>query len=102
VLLYQPEPANFIRAARQNVCPGGIVAFHELSGHRVCHSLPLAPTFQRVAELLQFAFHNFGPSWDASGRLPEHFLKADLPFPTMFAEVPIGGGGGFTVVCLVG
>jgi len=92
VLLYQSEPANFIRAARQNVCPGGIVAFHELSGYRICHSLPLAPAFQRVAELLQFAFHNFGPSGDAAGRLPEHFLKADLPFPTMFAEVPIGGG----------
>ena len=43
VLMYQPRPAVFIRAARSHVRAGGVVAFHEISLHRGYHSLPSNP-----------------------------------------------------------
>ena len=43
VLMYQPTPAVFIRAARSHVGAGGVVAFHEISLHRGYHSLPSNP-----------------------------------------------------------
>lgn len=31
-------------------------------------------------------------SWDAAGRLIEHFSGAGLAQPTLFSETPVGGG----------
>src|SRR5258708_37941621 len=37
-------------------------------------------------------FRSGASSWDAAGRLVEHFLEAGLPCPELFAETPVGGG----------
>jgi len=37
-------------------------------------------------------FQAGAPSWDAAGRLIEHFFGAGLPQPTLFCETPVGGG----------
>jgi hypothetical protein len=34
----------------------------------------------------------WAPSWDAAGRLVEHFQNAGLASPNLFAELPVGGG----------
>jgi hypothetical protein len=44
-----------------------------------------------MAKLLRIAASAF-PSYDAAGRLLEHFRAADLPHPELFAELPVGGG----------
>jgi SAM-dependent methyltransferase len=92
VLMYQPTPAAFIRAARRHVRAGGVVAFHEISLHRGYHSLPSNPAWEKMAEWLNIGFRSGAPSWDAAGRLVEHFLEAGLPCPELFAEMPVGGG----------
>jgi len=92
VLMYQPTPAAFIRAARRHVREGGVVAFHEISLHRGYHSLPSNPAWEKMAEWLNIGFRSGAPSWDAAGRLVEHFLEAGLPCPELFAEMPVGGG----------
>jgi ubiquinone/menaquinone biosynthesis C-methylase UbiE len=91
VLIHQPSPSDFLRAARQHVRPGGAIAFHEVSCHHELYSLPKAPLFQRMAKLLRVGFSAF-PSYDAAGRLLEHFRMADLPHPELFAEMSVGGG----------
>src|SRR5260221_2346713 len=92
VLMYQPKPAAFIRAARRHVRAGGVVAFHEISLHRGYHSLPSNPAWENMAEWLNIGFRSGAPSWDAAGRLVEHFLEAGLPWPELFAEMTVGGG----------
>ena len=91
VLIHQPSPSDFLRAARRHVRPGGAIAFHEVGCHIELYSLPRAPLFQRMAKLLRIAAGAF-PSYDAAGRLLEHFRAADLPHPELFAELPVGGG----------
>jgi ubiquinone/menaquinone biosynthesis C-methylase UbiE len=91
VLIHQPSPSDFLRAAQRHVRPGGAIAFHEISCHHELYSLPRAPLFQRMAKLLRIGCSAF-PSHDAAGRLLEHFRAADLPHPELFAELPVGGG----------
>jgi ubiquinone/menaquinone biosynthesis C-methylase UbiE len=76
VLIHQPSPSDFLRAAQRLVCPGGAIAFHEVSCHHELYSLPRAPLFQRMSKLLRIGCSAF-PSHDAAGRLLEHFSTAD-------------------------
>jgi len=92
VLMYQPSPSDFIRSASQHVRPGGVIAFHELSFHRNYHALPSYPAWELAAKCLNLAYSVAAPSWDAAGRLVEHFHNAGLMCPTLFAELTIGGG----------
>jgi SAM-dependent methyltransferase len=91
VLIHQPSPSDFLRASRRHVRPGGVIAFHEASCKHDLLSLPWSPLFQRMAELLKIGLRAF-PSYDAGGRLLEHFWAANLPHPELFAEMPVGGG----------
>jgi ubiquinone/menaquinone biosynthesis C-methylase UbiE len=91
VLIHQPSPSDFLRAARRHVRPGGVIAFHEVSCHVDVHSLPTSPLFQRMSKLWRIGCSTF-PSYDAAGRLVEHFRTADLPHPDLFAEALVGGG----------
>ncbi len=91
VLIHQPSPSDFLRAAQRHVRPGGVLAFHEVACHHELRSLPGSPLFQRMARLLRVGLRAL-PSYDAAGRLLEHFRAAELPDPELFAEVPVGGG----------
>jgi 2-polyprenyl-3-methyl-5-hydroxy-6-metoxy-1,4-benzoquinol methylase len=92
VLMYQPSPAAFIRAASRHVRPGGVVAFHEVALHRGYHSLPSYPAWEMMAKCLNLGFSIGAPNWDAAGRLVAHFQAAGLAHPHLFAELPVGGG----------
>jgi len=92
VVMYQPSPAAFIRAASRHVRPGGVVAFYEIALHRGYHSLPSYPAWEMMAKYLNLALSVGAPSWDAAGRLVEHFQNAGLASPHLFAELPVGGG----------
>jgi hypothetical protein len=45
-----------------------------------------------VTEQVLTMFRVGAPSWDAAGRLIEHFSGAGLPPPMLFSETPVGGG----------
>lgn len=93
-MIHQPDPAAFIRAAARHVKPNGVVCFHEISLYRLpgSHSLPNVDTWERMMGLVHTVLSKAAPSADAAGRLVEHFMKAGLPCPDLFAELPVGGG----------
>jgi ubiquinone/menaquinone biosynthesis C-methylase UbiE len=92
VLVYQVDPVAFLRAAARFARPGGSLALHELILDRPFHSRPHVELWQQTADWLLTTFRRGAPSWDATGRLIEHFSSAGLPQPALFSETPVGGG----------
>jgi ubiquinone/menaquinone biosynthesis C-methylase UbiE len=92
VLPYQVDPVGFLRAAAGFATPGGILALHEFIVDRPLPSRPHVALWQQAADWLLTTFRGGLPSWDAAGRLIEHFSSAGLPQPALFSETPVGGG----------
>ncbi len=92
VLVHQPDPSTFIRGAASHVRPKGILAFHEVDLGTEPRSLPQIPLWDRVGEWILTALQAGLPHYDAANRMLEHFYQADLPAPTLFSEIPVGGG----------
>ena len=93
ILLYQPDPSSTIRSLLHSVKPGGIVVFHEFDFHGPHASYPPCPLFDQVNMLVGEVFRRGGaPAFGR--RLGKTFLDAGLPFPTIAAEIIIGGGPG--------
>jgi hypothetical protein len=91
-LPYQVDPVAFLRAAARFATPGGILALHEFIVDRPLHSRPDVALWRQTADWLLTTFRRGVPSWDAAGRLIEHFYNAGLPQPELFSETLIGGG----------
>jgi ubiquinone/menaquinone biosynthesis C-methylase UbiE len=92
VLLYQPNPSSTIRSLLRSVKPGGIVAFHEFDLPGPDASYPPCPLYDQVGTLVGEVFRRGAPP--VGRRLGKTFLDAGLPFPTIAAEIIIGGGSG--------
>jgi ubiquinone/menaquinone biosynthesis C-methylase UbiE len=92
VLVHQVDPVDFLRTAARFAKSGGTLALHEIILDRPVHSRPLVGLWQQTADWLLTTFRNGAPSYDAAGRLVEHFYRAGLPQPVLFCETPVGGG----------
>ena len=92
VLLYQADPIAFLRAAARLAGAGGILALHEVILDRPLGCRPPAELWQQITEQILSTFRIGAPSFDAAGRLIEHFSRAGLPQPMMFSDTPVGGG----------
>lgn len=93
VLLYQPDPSSTIRSLLRSVKPGGIVVFHEFDLPGPDPSYPPCPLYDQVGMLLSEVFRRGGAP-PVGRRLGKTLLDAGLPFPTIAAEIIIGGGSG--------
>lgn len=92
VLIHQPDPAVFLRAAARHVRPGGVLAFHEMDGKRGGRSVPPTALLQQVNEWIKLAMESALPHYDAGSRLAGYFLAAGLPYPELACETPVSGG----------
>jgi SAM-dependent methyltransferase len=92
ILIHQPDPIGFLRAAARLVSPGGSVAFHELRLLQGFDSLPSVPLWQVTGDLILAAMQSALPHHDVGDRLIEFFSEAGLPHPDLFCEIPVGGG----------
>jgi ubiquinone/menaquinone biosynthesis C-methylase UbiE len=94
VLLYQPDPAAAISHAASQVRSGGIVVFHEMNFANPIRSYPDGTLFERMFTLVAETFRRAGFWADLGLHLTRLFLNAGLPWPTIKAEVPVGGEPG--------
>jgi SAM-dependent methyltransferase len=83
---------TFLRGAARLVKRGGVLALHEPILDRMIYSRPNVALWQQTADWILATFRARTPSWDAAGRMIEHFSGAGLAQPKLFSEVPIGGG----------
>ena len=93
VLLYQPDPSSTIRSLLRSVRSGGTVVFHEFDLPGPDASYPPCPLYDQVGMLLGEVFRRGGAP-PCGPRLGKTLLDAGLPFPTIAAEIIIGGGPG--------
>ena len=89
VLVYQPDPARFLRMLASHVRPGGIVAFHEALVTRDLLQLNCGPLWRRVVDVIVAAFATAVRHPDIAARLVETFHDAGLDDATVRCEVLI-------------
>jgi ubiquinone/menaquinone biosynthesis C-methylase UbiE len=94
VLLYQPDAAATLRHLTRFLRPGGIVAFHEPDFTCPTPTTPACDFLDQVLWLVPQAFRLAGLPADFGRHLASTFLGANLPFPSMAAEIPVGGASG--------
>ena len=93
-LLYQPDPAAAVSHAAQQLRNGGIVVFHEMDFANPIRSYPERTLFGAMQMLLAETFRRAGFWPDLGLHITPVFLDAGLPWPTIKAEVPVGGEPG--------
>lgn len=95
ILLYQPDPINAVRHAAKQVRSGGIVVFHEMDFANPIRSYPDGTLFGKLMfGLITDTFRRAGYHADLGLHLTRIFREAGLPWPTIEAEVPVGGEPG--------
>jgi ubiquinone/menaquinone biosynthesis C-methylase UbiE len=94
VLLYQAHPASALRHISAQVKAGGLLIVHELDFGAPAETWPDAPLWSRTYRIMGEAFRRGGNPPDFGKRLARTFLDAGLPWPTIQAEIPIGGEPG--------
>ena len=92
VLIHQADPTTFIRSAASHVRPDGLIAFHEVAVYGECHALPPVPLWEQCWNWAIIAFRSVMAHPDAAGRMTAYFQDAGLKRPTIFCEIPVGGG----------
>lgn len=93
ILLYQPDAAATLRQFTRFLKPGGIVVFHEVDFTATMPSPP-CELFDQCWSLVAEVFRRAGFSPAFGRQLGKTYLDAGLPFPTVLAEIPVGGGRG--------
>lgn len=94
VLLFQTDPVAAIRHAAAQVRPEGILVFHEMDMANRVQSYPHRTLFEEIYSLIAETFQRCGYWVDLGLQLTRLFLDAGLPWPTIKAEVPVGGEPG--------
>jgi SAM-dependent methyltransferase len=93
VLMFQPNPAQMVRALTKHLRPGGVVVFHE-PYREALRSFPSVPTYDWGWQLVNDAFLGTGADPSMGLKLHPTFVAAGLPTPTMRMESLIAGGSG--------
>jgi ubiquinone/menaquinone biosynthesis C-methylase UbiE len=91
VLMYQPDPAGTLRRMASFVKPGGVIVFHEMDFSPEKFSCPPCEVADQILRLIPETFLRVGLPPDFGRYLGKTYLEAGLPFPTLVAEIPIGG-----------
>jgi SAM-dependent methyltransferase len=91
VLMFQADPAVWLRRVVQCLRPGGVVMFHEPYRDGV-RSFPPVPTYDRAWQLVDDALRGTGGDTIVGIKLHGVFIAAGLPAPTMRMESLIAGG----------
>lgn len=94
VLFFQLDPVAAIAHAAKQVRSQGIIVFHEMDVANRIRSCPDGTLFERMYALIAETLRCGGVRVDLGLHLTDLFLNAGLPWPTIKAEVPVGGEPG--------
>jgi SAM-dependent methyltransferase len=91
VLMFQPDPAEWLRNLLRHLAPGGVVLFQEPSWTHA-FSAPPVPSWQRCCRLVVEALNAGGADPEMGAKLPTVYATAGLPSPKLAMESVIGAG----------
>jgi hypothetical protein len=94
--MFLPDPLGVLCSLSQLVCPGGVVAFHEISWSPFLWLAKSFPLWSAGASLAHEAFRRSGANTEMGFALYKLFQDAGLPAPTMSLEMPLGNDPEFT------
>jgi SAM-dependent methyltransferase len=90
VLMFQPRPAELLRALAAHARPGAVIAFHEPSWDGVL-TVPRAPLFEQVCAWIVESIRRTGAHEHMGMQLHQTFVAAGLAAPAMHLEAGLGG-----------
>jgi len=93
VLMFQPDPAAWMRGLLRHLAPGGVVVFQEPEW-ACAHSAPHVGSWQQCCRLVVEGLTAGGADPEMGARLPAVFAAAGLPAPKLAMESVIGAGAG--------
>lgn len=93
VLMFQPDPAAFLRALVRHAQPHGIVSFHELDFNGVS-SRPPVTVFDQATRWNVETSRRYGADPHCGSHALAIYLAAGLPAPTVSVETVHGRGRG--------
>ena len=91
VLVFQSDPAGWLRALARHLRPGGVLVLNEPDFHDL-RSIPAVPSYDRCCHWVSEAFRRGGTPVTMSHTLLGSFQGAGLPAPAMRLETAVGGG----------
>jgi hypothetical protein len=95
ILQFLPDPVATLRAFAGTLCPGGIVAFQEVSFAPFMALGAQLPLWSRVTALHEQVARRIGVNTEMGPCLHRVFLDAGLPAPNMRVEIELGRDGDF-------
>lgn len=99
VLMYFADPADALRTVTGRVKRGGRIVFHEMvmDPHltALSASYPSESLWTTIASTIVRTFAAAGVHIQMGRQLPQAYLAAGLPFPSMVLECLVGGGPDF-------
>jgi SAM-dependent methyltransferase len=95
VLHHLADPTSVLHHVATLVRPGGLLVFHEFDFANPVSMYPeTPPLWRQTIDLLAALYRRLGLHADFGLRFTRTFLDAGLPWPTIQAEVPVGGEPG--------
>ncbi len=91
VLMFQPDPAVFMRGLVRHLAPGGLVVFQEPEW-ACAHSAPQVASWQRCCRLVVEGLTAGGADPEMGAKLPAVYAAAGLLAPKLAMETVIGAG----------
>jgi SAM-dependent methyltransferase len=96
ILMYLPDPTAVLQALTRLICPGGVVAFLDVSWAPVISLAAGLPLWSTCTSLIVELFRRSGVNPEMGLALRQVFPAAGLPVPKMHMEVLLGGDVEFT------